>query len=270
MPATAIIQKQQFKVAYRPGSVDENVIDQSFERDIFLPGTPEYRLKPDHIIVDIGAHIGCFSLLSASKAINGKIYSFEPAAQTFELLERNVQSNNLSNIKIFQLAIAAESGNATLYHDTVTGNWGHSIVKPISGETEQVNCITLKNFIEGEKPEHIDFIKFNCEGAEFSIITSTPPEILRKIKCMLILYHGYMEDKIQKEQMADHLSRAGFHIHYRYKNKDDDSGSMIAYQAGFFENISINLRTLPLRISLAIKDIKRKFRRARQILFERN
>jgi FkbM family methyltransferase len=268
MSAISIIQKQQFSVHYRQGTADEDVLNESFEHDLFFPGVPEYRLQPDHIIVDIGAHIGCFSLLAASKAKSGKIYSFEPSAETYQLLEKNVQANNLSNIKTFQLAVAPKNGTASLYHDTVTGNWGHTIIKVLSAESETVNCTTLESFIESENIQHIDFIKFNCEGAEFSILINTSPAILRRIKCMLILYHGYLEETYSKKQLAKHLSEAGFIIHYRRRNKDDDSGSMIAYQAGFFENISINLRTLPLTTSLFIKELKRKFRRARQILFK--
>jgi FkbM family methyltransferase len=267
MPVTSIIQKQQFNVHYRPGTVDENVLNESFEKDLFFTLTPEYRLQPDHIIVDIGAHIGCFSLLAASKATSGKIYSFEPAAETYQLLEKNVQTNKLSNIKIFQSAVAAKNGTTRLYHDTLTGNWGHTIIKEVSAESEMVNCITLESFIESEKIQHIDFIKFNCEGAEFGILINTSPAILRRINCMLILYHGYLEETYSKEQLAEHLSNAGFIIHYRRKNKDDDSGSMIAYQAGFFKNISINLRTLPLTTSFFIKEVKRKLRRAKQLLF---
>jgi FkbM family methyltransferase len=270
MPVTSIIQKQQFTVHYRPGTADEEVLNESFDHDLFLPLTPEYQLQPDHIIIDIGAHIGCFSLLAASKATTGKIFSFEPSAETYQLLEKNVQTNKLSNIKIFQSAVAAKNGTALLYHDIQTGNWGHTITKALSQESEPVNCTTLENFIESENLKHIDFIKFNCEGAEFGILINTSVAILRRINCMLILYHGYLEETYSKGQLAKHLSSAGFIIHYRRRNKDDDSGSMIAYQAGFFKNISINLRTLPLTTSLFLKELKRKLRRARQILFVKN
>jgi FkbM family methyltransferase len=270
MPVISIIQKQQFNVHYRPGTVDENVLNESFDHDLFFLFVPEYRLQPDHIILDIGAHIGCFSLLAASKAIAGKIYSFEPCSETYQLFEKNVQTNKLSNIKTFQLAVAGKNGTALLYHDTVTGNWGHTIIKAVSSESETVNCITLESIIESENIKHIDFIKFNCEGAEYGILLNTSPSILRRIKCMLICYHGYLEETFSKKQLTEHLSRAGFIIHQRRRNKDDDSGWLIAYQAGFFKNIFINLRTLPLTTSLFIKELKRKFRRARQMLFKKS
>lgn len=267
MAPTATIKKGSFIVHYRPGTADEEVLKESFEKDIFFPGIPEYRVQPDHIIIDIGAHIGCFSLLAAKKAPQGKVYSFEPAAETCEVLQQNVRSNNLSNIKTFQLAMAGENGKTLLYHDLITGNWGHSITKALSAETEEVNCITPENFFSSEGIGHADLIKLNCEGAEFRIVLQTPENILRRIHCMLILYHGYLEEHISVRQMAGHLKQTGFHIHYRYRNRKDNSGWMIAYRAGFLQNLLINCRTLPLRTALFIKEMKRKFKRVEQIIF---
>jgi FkbM family methyltransferase len=269
MPDTSVIQKQQFLVRYRPGTVDENVINESFEDDLFLTGTPEYQIQSNHIILDVGAHIGCFSLWAASKATNGKVYCFEPGVESYDLLENNVQSNNFSNIKTFRLAMAGKNGATLLYHDTTTGNWGNSITKVLSAETETVNCITLKDFIESENIPQIDFIKFNCEGAEFGILLNTPAPILRRVKCMLILYHGYLEDTYSKKQLINYLTGAGFIVHQRFINKQIDCGSLIVYQAGFIKNIFINLRILPLTIPLSVKEFKRKIKRFREIYLDR-
>lgn len=268
MYSTATIEKQQFTVYYRPGTADELVLNESFDRDIFFSIVPEYRPKATDVIVDVGAHIGCFSLLAATKSPSGAIYSFEPSAETFEILQKNVAVNRLSIINSFQLAMAGSNEPALLYHDLTTGNWGHSIIKAVSAESESVRCITLKAFMESENIQHIDFIKFNCEGAEYAILLNTEVPVLRKIKCMLILYHGYLEDRYTKNQLAGHLGEAGFRIRYRRTNKDDDSGSMIAYRASFFENVTIELRTAPLRISLLGKKINRKLRRVREIIFK--
>jgi tRNA1(Val) A37 N6-methylase TrmN6 len=70
-------------------------MNESFDKDLFLPGVPEYRLRPDHLVLDIGAHIGCFTLLAASKLTNGRLYSFELSAETYQLQEKNVRANNL-------------------------------------------------------------------------------------------------------------------------------------------------------------------------------
>jgi hypothetical protein len=66
-----------FEVAYRSRTTDEDVIAHSFDHDIFFTGVPEYRPAEDHTIIDVGAHIGIFSLLAASKVPRGKVYAIE-------------------------------------------------------------------------------------------------------------------------------------------------------------------------------------------------
>jgi hypothetical protein len=71
------------------------------------------------------------------------------------------------------------------------------------------------------------------------------------------------------KQLAAWLSKAGFRVHYRFGNKDGNNGWLIVYQAKFFGNLVINLRTAPLQASLFIKELKRKFKRAGQILLNK-
>ena len=52
----------------------------------------------DHVL-DIGAHIGTFSVpLGKAVGETGRVVAFEPVADNFELLERNILSNNLADV----------------------------------------------------------------------------------------------------------------------------------------------------------------------------
>jgi len=42
-------------------------------------------IKDDSTILDIGAHIGYFTLVAAQRAKNGKIYAFEPVTELFQM-----------------------------------------------------------------------------------------------------------------------------------------------------------------------------------------
>ncbi len=110
------------KLCYRKGTVDERVIlKESFQNDIYLPALPEYTVGLDHVVIDIGAYIGTFSLLMAALAPHGHVFAIEPAHDTFRILQTNVALNGLSNVFIFNLALADRKGSATLYHDLATG-----------------------------------------------------------------------------------------------------------------------------------------------------
>jgi FkbM family methyltransferase len=199
-------------VNYREGSSDEKVLGHSFEKDIFYAAVPDISIRENSVIIDVGAHIGTFSLLSSKKVPSGKVIAIEACKETYDLLESNVNGNNLKNIIPYHLALSDKKGKTRLFYDR--GNWGHSIMSPLSQEGEEVETDSLENILKSLKIEKVDFIKFNCEGAEFSIINSTPLSVLRNIKAMLILYHLYLVNHLNfsENTLITKLEEAGFFI----------------------------------------------------------
>ena len=134
-----------FVVAHRQGTVDEDVISVSFENDNILSELPEYKPAPDHVILDVGAHIGTFSLLAASKVPQGMVYAVEPSKETYDYLRINVHLNKFNNIRTSCLALSNTKGSVFLHHDD--GSWGHSIMSPLSKRGEEVLCDTLAGYM---------------------------------------------------------------------------------------------------------------------------
>ena len=197
-----------FEVAYRKGTTDENVIRHSFDDDIFFSGVPEYQPDDGHVIIDIGAHIGTFSLLSSSKVGNGKVYAIEASEESFNLLRINVALNQCSNISVHHFAMADKDGTCTLYHDI--GNWGHSTVSKLSKFSETVRSCTLSAFLEGNQISECHFAKLNCEGAEFPILLSTSGNVLQLIHTILVLYHCDLWKENTEADLISHLESNGF------------------------------------------------------------
>ena len=181
------------KTSYRVGTADEDVIRHSFDRDIFFKEIPSFVPSKRPVVLDIGAHIGTFSILSAIKYPDAAVYAFEAASDTFRVLERNKYTNGLKRLNIFHQAVAGVSGPVKLYHSEKTGNWGHSITKAISGSFEEVNATTLEDIITDNKIGFIDLVKFNCEGAECDIIHSASDDCIKRIGLAVILYHSDLD-----------------------------------------------------------------------------
>ncbi len=213
-----------FEIAYRKNTSDEAVIAHSFENDIFFSGLPEYQSDEGHVIIDIGAHIGTFSLLSSSKVGCGKVYAVEAAEDSFTLLRINVALNRCSNISVHHLAMADKKGTCTLYHDS--DNWGHSTVSKLTGSSETVESCTLSTFLERNRINKCHFMKLNCEGAEFPILLSTPGTILRRIGTILALYHSDLWTNNTEAELISHLESSGFDCVIR--NRSEKRGWIIA------------------------------------------
>jgi FkbM family methyltransferase len=214
-----------FLVAFRPETTDEVVLEKSFRRDIFFASVPEYRPQPGHTILDVGAHIGTFTLQAAQLVRPGKVYAVEASRATYDVLAANIALNRLQNVEASHLALSSHAGIVTLHHDRA-GNWGHSIMAALSDSTEEVPSETLAGYFARHGIERVDFAKFNCEGAEFPILIGAPPDVLRRIRNAVVLYHCDLAQGHDRQALVDAFEHAGFTVEVRAKRPL--RGSLIA------------------------------------------
>lgn len=127
------------------------------------------QLKEGDVCIDIGANIGCYSLI-ASKLVGsqGHVFAFEPVRHIYERLRYHIECNNMDNVSSEKKAISDRPGKLTLY---VSGNnnWGMSSIfhhDEESGEVETVDSITIDDYVKQNRIEKITLIKIDIEGAE--------------------------------------------------------------------------------------------------------
>ncbi|WP_291728284.1 FkbM family methyltransferase [Bernardetia sp.] len=127
-------------------------------------------IEDGDIVLDVGASVGLFSVVSAKYPNTQIVYSFEPDAETYNRLNENIQLNELSNVKSFQKALSDKKGVTKLYTDGTNG-FAPTLVfqKNREGAPSQVIEIqteALDNFIQDSVIEVPDNIKVDIEGAE--------------------------------------------------------------------------------------------------------
>lgn len=145
-----------------------------------------FEIDDNDLIIDVGAHIGLFSLLASQFCKKGKIFSFEPIKENFELLKENVRINGIRNISIFNEAVSDISSKITLYQNEDEA--GHSkFVKTFN--SVQVNAISIKEFFDNKNIENCNLLKLDCEGSEYEIIESLPTNYFNKLDKIIIEYH---------------------------------------------------------------------------------
>ena len=90
--------------------------DQSVFEEIFKDC--DYRILDEVIknasdaIIDVGAHIGLFSLYASVLNPDVPIFAFEPDIDNFLLLKENLKLNNVKNVKAKNLAVSASGGES--------------------------------------------------------------------------------------------------------------------------------------------------------------
>lgn len=212
----AIENHDGFDVAFRRHTTDEDVIGHSFKNDIFLPGIPEHYIYPSDVVVDVGAHIGTFSLLAARKCTSGRVLAVEACLESFNLLRINVALNAASNVTPIHLALAGEAGVTTLHHDVE--NWGHSTVSPMTGRGERVRSNSLEGLFSEQGITFCNLLKLNCEGAEFPILLNSPADVLARVGFLLVLYHCDLYRDATLNDLRGHLESSGFTTTIRNNN----------------------------------------------------
>jgi FkbM family methyltransferase len=130
-------------------------------------------VKPGMEIVDIGAHIGLFSVYTSQlTGSNGRVICFEPTPGTFSILKRTLALNHCKNVTAVQAAVSSQDGDATFYVSDMAGCNSNSLVKnkpekEISGYA--VKLVTIDTIVStySLKPS---LVKIDAEGAELDVL----------------------------------------------------------------------------------------------------
>jgi FkbM family methyltransferase len=128
---------------------------------------------PVDTIVDVGANIGEWSLAATEIFPEATVYSFEPASDTFEELERRLRGRRVIAV---HGALSDMSGTRTLR--SVPGmSWMSSLeeldltrLNVEASETEDVPCFTLDEFCATHGLDSIDILKIDTEGHELAVL----------------------------------------------------------------------------------------------------
>jgi FkbM family methyltransferase len=186
-----------------------------------------FMIKENDTVIDIGAHIGYFTIYAAKKAKKGKVISFEPSKESFKVLKNNLKINNIQNVNIENIGVRNESGNSILYvdRDNEIGNSMFSNDKNLIKENVQVTSIT--EIIKKYNVKSIDLLKLDCEGAEYEIILKLPINILNKIKRISIEVHKI--DNFDIKDIEKFLLENNFQVKTEYLLGQSDTSLPMLY-----------------------------------------
>lgn len=185
-----------------------------------------FAIKKNDVIIDIGAHIGFFTIYAAKHASKGFVYSFEPSSKSFNLLQKNIKLNKLDNVIIENVGVLKKSGSATLYVDE-ENSIGNSIFGNKANKKEIVTTVSLHDIFKKFQIERVDLLKMDCEGAEYEIILSLSQDILKKIVRISSEIHKVENYKV--EDLSKYLTENNFEVEYRYLISDSVNNMPMLY-----------------------------------------
>ena len=162
--------------------VKESCLDEQYK----LASTP---IADGWTVIDIGAGLGDFAVSIARKHPLSIVYAFEPFPESYALLEENIALNAVRNVRPFTFAVGSTDGTLALRFPSGEAVQHSTTAITLTDESLEVRSITLEQIFSQHQLERCDYLKMDCEGAEYDILLNAGAEVLRKIRHICLEYH---------------------------------------------------------------------------------
>ncbi len=178
-------------------------------------------LKPGDTFIDVGANVGYFSAVAATKVgSDGQIHAFEPVPGFFQSVQQIKELNPQYQIVLNQCALG-DSPSKTKIYENKENMGGHSILKEFVGDLieqeHEIDVIRLDDYIEEKGLADISLIKIDTEGYEYPVLlgmqryfekTSQRPKIIAEISPKSFAMLGY-----KLEEFEEYVKRYSYRIY---------------------------------------------------------
>lgn len=141
--------------------------------------------------LDIGAAFGDFAIWVAHRFPASLVYACEPFPGSFDLLRQNLELNGISNVRPFPYALGGHTGPMTLYRSAAEPVEYSTTRQGEATRTEalQVQGFSLDDLFRELSLEQCDFVKMDCEGAEYEILFGAGEDTLDRLRHLCLEYH---------------------------------------------------------------------------------
>lgn len=148
------------------------------------------------VVIDIGGSIGDFSTFASKIRKASIVHSYELNPERITLFKKNLDLNNVNRVVLHE--------------------------KP---------ALSLSKVFQECKIKHCDFMKVDCEGAEYQIFSKTPVDILKKIKSISFEVHFFTTQmKEEYPVLKSTLAKSGFTLIEQANPVHRSIGFLYAYR----------------------------------------
>lgn len=127
--------------------------------------------RPVKNIIDAGANVGLYSLY-AKFLPNANFYSFEPFKKTFDILNKNIELNNINNVKTFNFGLSDKKETKELkisFDNNGLNTISDNPLRFNANDVSIINVDTIDNLFY-DKDIEVNYIKIDTEGFEYYIL----------------------------------------------------------------------------------------------------
>jgi len=169
------------------GKINEDFSYAATINEVFVKEAYKTNVK-DKVVIDVGAYRGESSIYFALQGAK-KVIALEPAGESYAFASMNIKENKLENkIILLNKAIASQKGFIKLNVLPNAQACNSTTISLPNSETKQVETVTLDELINMAGEEKIGLLKMDCEGCEYSVLSSFSH--FDKIDKIIMEYHN--------------------------------------------------------------------------------
>lgn len=182
---------------FQPGLWMRLNVRDLVQQTIFLEGVwdpiltdfVEATLNPSDVFIDVGAHVGYFTLL-ASRRVGpaGTVLSIEPNPFAVKQLEGNVERSHLENVFVEHTACGASRNVVRLYlHSDSNSSMASLYAGNATGTVAvEVPCTTVDQLFQERCLVRVKLVKIDVEGGELFVLRGMK-RIMREMRPVIVL-----------------------------------------------------------------------------------
>jgi FkbM family methyltransferase len=191
-------------------------VDSLFEKE---PVTLQWiaGFAAGEVLVDVGANVGMYSIWAA-KTRETRVYAFEPEAQNYALLNRNIVLNDLGDrVKAYCVALSDRAGYSDLHLATLDlGGSCHSLGERVDFQHQPMNPVYSQGCVAARLDDLVavgavpvpDHVKIDVDGFEPKVIAGARQVLAEKrLRSLLVETNRNLADHLQ---MVEELEALGF------------------------------------------------------------
>jgi len=164
---------------------------------------------PGSCVIDVGAHVGNHTIQFSKFAKT--VFSFEPSPSNYQIFEKNMKLNNISNVTLYKNAISDKKEMLNFDPSKAKKRFKNSgatfLIQDSSGSIE---ADSLDSVLFGTD-ENISLIKYDVEEMELQALKGSV-KILERFKPAL--YVEFIKDRKRvrssSEELTDFLRSIGY------------------------------------------------------------
>jgi FkbM family methyltransferase len=152
-----------------------------------------YSPKPGDIIVDIGAHVGLFSLRVLCEAPGTRIVALEPSPENFECLRRNVHDFlRAGRAEVYNVAIGPQFGKITMMDVPSNRSFDARTMPAQENDATAVDMVPLSRVFELARADELALLKMDAEGGEDGAFSTADSHLLKRVQRIAMEYHDHL------------------------------------------------------------------------------